>query len=72
MRDVIFAWIFTVVLWCALPSAQVSRMETVIALSYFFVVGLYIYAVIERRVNRTCRKKMRRGYRNKEQKRRVA
>lgn len=65
MRDVIFAWIFTVVLWCALPSAQVSRMETVIALSYFFVVGLYIYAVIERKVKRNRKQKMRHVRRKK-------
>lgn len=72
MRDVMFAWIFTVVVWCVLPYAQISRLETVIAVTYFFIVGLYIYAVIERNVRRNRRRKLRRKTRIKEEERRVA
>ena len=59
MGDIIFAWMFTVILFCILPSAQISRLETVITVGYLFVVGLYIYAVIERRVKRNRRRKLR-------------
>lgn len=63
MRDIIFAWLFTAVLWCVLPYAQITRLETIIAVSYFFIVGLYIYAVIERKVKRNRARK--RAYKNR-------
>ena len=72
MRDIIFAWIFAVTLWCILPYAQISRLETAIAFSYFFVVGLYLYAVIERKFYRNRRRKYKSKKRNEYKERRSA
>lgn len=61
MKDFAFAWCFTLALYLILPESTLTRFETMVALSWFMVTGLYIYHLIEKEICKRVKRKHRRG-----------